>query len=294
MAAIDGRQYLADSRELTNRLLRKYLPAEDREPTSLHKAMRYSALADGKRLRPTLCLAAYEFCGGNADGEDLPVHFAMAALEMVHAYSLIHDDLPCMDDDDLRRGIPTCHKQFGEAMAVLAGDALHVAAFELMTRTESIEAIRELAEAVDTEGMLGGQVADIEAEGRDSITLEEVVNIHRRKTGALLRGSVRIGAILAGAEPGLLERLTSYAEKIGLAFQIVDDILDVVGDEQLLGKDIGSDSKNQKATYPAAVGLDRARKDARDLIRQAEEALGDKAGDNMLTYIARFIGQRDF
>jgi geranylgeranyl diphosphate synthase type II len=299
--AIDGRKYLEATRLLTDRLLDRYLPSEAAEPRSLHTAMRYSVMAGGKRLRPILALAAYEFCHGHPGRAPETVHRAMAALEMVHTYSLIHDDLPCMDDDDLRRGIPTCHKKFGEAVATLAGDALHVLSFELMASTGSIDVVLELAEAVGTSGMLGGQMADIEAEGRlvqhgraagDVITREEVENIHRRKTGALIRGSVRIGAILAGADRGTLDRLTTYGEKVGLAFQIVDDLLDIEGDQALLGKKVGSDSKNQKATYPGAVGIDKSRRVAAELIDGALAAL-DSDDDNILKYIARFIGQRE-
>jgi geranylgeranyl diphosphate synthase type II len=268
-----------------------YLPPVTVAPSSVHEAMRYSALAGGKRLRPILCLATYEACGGRIAGEHQPIHFAMAALEMIHSYSLIHDDLPCMDDDDLRRGIPTCHREFGEAMAVLAGDALHVVAFEMMARTGSIPAVLELARATGTQGMLGGQVADLEAEGKSSISKSTVVHIHTRKTGALIASSVKIGAILAGIDEPTLKKLTVYGEKIGLAFQIVDDILDVEGDELLLGKGVGSDTKNQKATYPAAVGIDRAREDAQMLIEDAIAATNDIGG--MLAYVARYIGQRE-
>jgi geranylgeranyl diphosphate synthase type II len=271
--------------------LSRYAPSTEAEPRSLHEAMRYSLLAGGKRLRPTLCLAAFEYCGGKPKAKDDPVHLAMAALEMVHTYSLIHDDLPCMDDDDLRRGLPTVHKKFGEALAVLAGDALHVVAFELMARTNSIAAVSELSAAVGTSGMLGGQVADLEAEGR-KVTEAEVSNIHTRKTGALIRGSVRIGAILAGADQKTLVRLTTYSEKVGLAFQIIDDVLDIEGDAKILGKKVGSDSKNQKATYPAAVGLEAAKARAGALIDEAL-ALFEPFDDNVLTYIARYIGQRE-
>ncbi len=287
---VDGRAYLEKGRALADRCLERYLPTEEVAPRELHAAMRYSALAGGKRLRPVLALSTYEYCGGSANGEDKPIHYAMAALESVHTYSLIHDDLPCMDDDDLRRGIPTCHKKFDEATAVLAGDALHVVAFELLARAGSIDAVRELAVAIGTEGMLGGQMADVRAEGRP-VTRAEVVDIHSRKTAALIRCAVRIGAILAGAEQGLLDRLTAYGEKIGLAFQIVDDILDIEGDQELLGKEVGSDTKNDKATYPGVVGLVQARDDAARLIDEAVAALG-REDDSVLKQIALFIGHR--
>ncbi len=288
---VDGKAFLESNRRLTDELLSRYAPSASVEPKSLHEAMRYSLMAGGKRLRPILCLAAYEYCGGIIRQQDSPVHFAMAALEMVHTYSLIHDDLPCMDDDDLRRGLPTVHKKFGEALAVLAGDALHVVAFELMARTGKVEAVTELSTAVGTQGMLGGQIADLEAEGHPA-TKPEIRNIHTRKTGALIRGSVRIGAILAATDTATLAKLTTYGEKIGLAFQIVDDILDVEGDAKILGKEVGSDSKNQKATWPGVVGMDQARKDAAELIDQALGLFGPDE-DNVLKYVARYIGQRE-
>ncbi len=289
--AIDGRKYLAEAKVLTDRLLDRLLPPEDAQPTTLHRAMRYSVMAGGKRVRPILALSAYEYCGGDPQEAPQTIHQAMAALETVHTYSLIHDDLPCMDDDDLRRGRPTCHKQFSEAIATLAGDALHVIAFELMASTGSSEVVLELARAVGTSGMLGGQMADIEAEGR-KVTRDEIAGIHRRKTAALIRASVRIGAILAGADKQLLDRLTTYGEKIGLAFQIVDDILDIEGDQALLGKEVGSDTRNDKATYPAAVGLEAARRDAAQLVDEALSCFGQD-DNNMLMWLARYIGQRE-
>lgn len=291
LAAIDGRTYLQRNRELVDRLLDKYSPSITEEPRSLHEAMRYSLMAGGKRIRPILCLASYEYCAGERSVLPESMERAMAALEMVHTYSLIHDDLPCMDDDDLRRGIPTCHKKFGEALAVLAGDALHVVAFQLMAQTGSTQAVLELATGVGTSGMLGGQVADIEAEERQ-VTKAEVVNIHTRKTGALIRGSVRIGALLANAPSRELGRLTTYGEKLGLAFQIIDDILDIEGDQRILGKKVGSDCKNQKATYPGAVGLEQARADAAKLVDEGL-ALFPGSEDNILKFLARFIGQRE-
>jgi len=289
--ALDGRKYMVRTKELTDRLLDQLLPAEDVDPKVLHQAMRYSVMAGGKRLRPILALAAYEYCGGDPDRAGQTVHKAMSALEAVHTYSLIHDDLPCMDDDDLRRGRPTCHKQFDEAIATLAGDALHVVAFEWMAETGSIDVVLELARAVGTSGMLGGQMADIEAEGR-TITREEIAEIHRRKTAALIAASVRVGVILAGADKTTLNRLSTYGRKIGLAFQIVDDILDIEGDQALMGKQVGSDTRNGKATYPAVVGLETARIEATRLI---DEALACFSGEeeNMLIWLARYIGKRE-
>ena len=276
MATDNTMTRVQEIQKLTDALLKKYLPPASEEPRILHEAMRYSVMAGGKRLRPMLALATFEYCGGLTDGEDLPIHYAMAALEMVHTYSLIHDDLPCMDDDDLRRGMPTCHKKFGEAVAVLAGDALHDIAFELLARTESTSSTLP---------------AYVEAEGRE-VTREDVVNIHRRKTGALIRCAVRLGAILAGADEQKLTRLTEYGEKTGLAFQIVDDILDIEGDQQLLGKKVGSDDKNQKATYPGAVGLEQARLDAARLLDEAVSVF-DSDEENLLTFAAAYIGQRN-
>ena len=288
--AVEAKTYLENGKALVDRLLDRYLPSGEVEPKSLHEAMRYSVMAGGKRLRPILALAAYEYCGGNLEGDDLPIHCAAAALELVHTYSLIHDDLPCMDDDELRRGMPTCHIKFGEAVAVLAGDALHDVAFGLLARGRSTEAVEELALAIGTEGMLAGQMADVEAEGRE-VSREEIINIHRRKTGALIRCSVRVGAILAGADEELLKRLTIFGEKIGLAFQIIDDILDIEGDQSLLGKKVGADSKMEKATYPGVVGIDQARLDAAALIDEAV-AVFDQYEENTLKYLARYIAQR--
>ncbi len=290
--AIDGQLYLEQKRQLTDRWLEFFLPPGDEDPQTLHQVMRYSVMAGGKRIRPILAYAAYEYCGGDLTGEQpQPIHFAMAALEMVHTYSLIHDDLPCMDDDDLRRGIPTAHKKYGEAAAVLAGDALHDIAFGLMARTGNIKTVIELADAIGTQGMIGGQNSDIEAEGRD-IDREGIIAIHTRKTAALIRCSVRVGQLLAEAGPELYERLSIYGEKIGLAFQITDDLLDIEGDQELLGRTIGSDDKMKKATYPGVVGVDVARNDARKLISEAIETFELSDRENMLCYIAEFIGKR--
>ena len=287
---VDIRTYFDENRKRVDGLLNQYLPSGDTEPKTLHAAMRYSVMAGGKRLRPILTLTAYEYCGGSYADDD-KIGKVMAALEMVHTYSLIHDDLPCMDDDDLRRGIPTCHKKFGEAVAVLAGDALHDIAFGLIAETGRAEVVTELAFAIGTQGMLGGQMADIEAEGHE-ISRAEIVNIHRRKTAALIRCSVRTGAILAGAEETTLEDLTDYGEKIGLAFQIIDDVLDIEGDQKLLGKKVGADSKKLKATYPAVVGIEQARGDAAELIDQAVAVVDNDTGST-LKEIALFIGRRD-
>lgn len=287
---VELKTYLKDIQKLTDKLLDKYLPSDDVPAQTLNRAMRYSVMAGGKRLRPILAYSTYEYCGGNLEGENLPIHYAMAALEMVHTYSLIHDDLPCMDDDDLRRGKPTCHIKFGEAEAVLAGDALHDIAFELLAKTGSIKVVEELAKAIGTLGMIGGQIADVEAEGKE-ITKNDIIDIHSRKTGALIKSSVRIGAILSNAPQDLLDRLSLFGEKIGLAFQIIDDILDIEGDEKLLGKSVGSDTNNKKATYPKVVGIEIARIDADILINNAI-AVFDKYDENILIHLANYIARR--
>jgi geranylgeranyl diphosphate synthase type II len=280
--------YVVEKRQVIDRYIDSYLPSPDQCPEKLHAAVRYSVMAGGKRLRPILALAAFETCGRESD----VIYPAAVALELIHTYSLIHDDLPCMDDDDIRRGQPTCHKKFGEAVALLAGDALHDLAFNLMARTGSSKAVLELTESIGTKGMLAGQMADMEAEGRE-ISLDEVIFIHKHKTGRLIRASLRIGAILAGASDDKFEIISGYGEKIGLAFQIIDDILDIEGDTETLGKPIGSDSKNRKATFPAVIGLELSRKTADKLITEAIEIIGQiMPQPESLIQIARYIGGR--
>jgi len=250
--------------------------------------MRYSMMAGGKRLRPALCYAAFEDCGGTGDAAD----WGASALEMVHTFSLIHDDLPCMDDDDFRRGMPTCHKKFGEAMAVLAGDALSILAFQVLAKSGSAEAVTVLAEALGSDGMLGGQVVDIESEGKPC-TLETVDYIHVHKTSALIEASLELGAVLAGASIERRKLYRDYGRAIGLAFQIVDDILDIESSTEALGKDVGSDVENQKATYPAVVGLDESKKQARVLVDRAVELAGRMGPrSSVLADLARFIVER--
>lgn len=271
--------YLSEARRQVDEALARYLP-EEREsasalcPARLAAAMRYSVMAGGKRLRPMLCLMAAEACGAPWDAA-LP---AACALEVVHTYSLIHDDLPAMDNDDLRRGRPTCHKAFDEATAVLAGDGLLTFAFELIARhARPVEAalgcVRVLAEAAGPEGMVGGQMADLQAEGRTDGTVEALEAIHRRKTGALLRASLRMGAIMAAAPAEEVEALDTYGRAVGLAFQIVDDLLDVQGDEAKLGKRVGKDSGLGKWTYPGFLGVEGSRRRARQLAEEAITAL---------------------
>lgn len=279
---------LMDKRELVEKHLEACLPSTDQYPQTLHAAIRYSVMAGGKRLRPLLAIAAFEAC----DGEGEIIYPAAAALELVHTYSLIHDDLPCMDDDAMRRGRPTLHRKYGEAVALLAGDALHDLAFRLMAQTGSAQAVLELAEAIGTNGMLAGQMADMEAEGAQ-VTEDDVAFIHAHKTGKLIRGSVRIGAVLAGASEDTLESISQYGERIGLAFQIVDDILDVEGDAHTLGKSVGSDTRNLKATFPRVIGLARSKEKANRLIEEAVEVITTAVTrPDCFVELARFIGGR--
>lgn len=270
---------IEDARRRVDEALAHYLPAADEGasvlcPSRLASAMRYSVLGGGKRLRPILCLLAAEACGADPD-DAMP---AACALELVHTYSLIHDDLPAMDDDDLRRGRPTCHKAFDEATAVLAGDGLLTLAFELLARhvrpaEAAIACVRALAEGAGPEGMVGGQMADLQAEGRTDATLPALEAIHRRKTGALLRASLRLGGLVAGADEARLRALDAYGRAVGLAFQIVDDLLDVEGDEAKLGKRVGKDSGLGKWTYPGLLGVEGSRRRAEALAEEAVEAL---------------------
>lgn len=251
------------------------LPPDTQEPTALYQSMRYSLFAGGKRLRPALTLATVEaLCGDVAAA--LPV---ASCVEMIHTYSLIHDDLPCMDDDDLRRGKPTNHKVYGEATALLAGDALLTQAFQVLgtipTQVDASVMLRivgELAKAAGSVGMVAGQMADMENEGRQA-NAETLAFIHANKTGALLTASVRIGALFAGADERQLQALTTYAQRIGLAFQIQDDILDVVGDAVKLGKAVGADAAHAKSTYPVLYGLEESREMVRRLTDEAHHAL---------------------
>lgn len=265
--------------------LDRLLPPEDKKPETIHKAMRYSVFAGGKRLRPALCVLAYRFCDGNDDELIFP---PACALELIHTYSLIHDDLPSMDNDDFRRGKKTSHKVFGEAIAILAGDALHAFAFELLAKSGKIDAIREVAENIGTEGLVGGQVVDIESENKE-ITEAELLFIHKNKTAALLRTSLRIGAIIANADDRRLSDITEYANNIGLAFQIVDDILDIKGDEKTLGKPIGSDEDKNKATYPRFYGLDKSYEEADKLVTAAKNAISHYDNSEIFCDIADFI-----
>ncbi len=277
--------------------INRYLPPETAVPSTIHRAMRYSATGGGKRLRALLAIAGCEAVGG--DRQKLgPL---VAALEMIHAYSLIHDDLPCMDDDDYRRGKLTNHKVFGEAMAVLAGDALLTHGFHLLSRlrylgvddSTIVRLLDELGRACGTDGLIGGQVSDMESEDKH-VSQQILEYIHTHKTGALFRASICCGAIVGGANQRQLAMIDSYADNFGLAFQITDDILDVVGDEAKLGKAVGSDERHLKATYVSLFGLDQAKTLAEKAIATAKEsitALGDNA--EPLHGLADFVISRD-
>lgn len=269
------REYLLEQQKQVEAELDRWVPSESTPPETIHRAMRYSLFAGGKRIRPLLCMEA-----ARAISDDTPgVEAAACALELVHTYSLIHDDLPALDNDDLRRGKPTCHKVFGEAMAILAGDALLTLGFQVLTGMDHVDGARrarmalELATAAGTpHGMVGGQVADLEGEGQEpSAPLLET--IHRAKTGALIRASVRIGALYAGAGEDQLRALSRFGEHIGLAFQIVDDLLDVERSSEELGKTAGKDAERRKITFPAVYGLEESRRMAEAERARAQEDL---------------------
>lgn len=262
---------------LVEKALQQVLPKESTKPATIHRAMRYSLLAGGKRLRPLLCLAAAEACSKDIGivKKVLPI---ACALECLHTYSLIHDDLPAMDDDDLRRGKPTCHKVFGEGMAILAGDALLTKSFELLSQIKPpkryplSQFLREMSVAAGSQQLISGQVADLEAEGK-KVTLADVRFVHERKTGAMIVLSLRLGGMMANATPKQLKSLTDFGKALGLAFQIVDDILDVTQSSQQLGKSAGKDLTAKKATYPAVIGLEASQKEAAKLTAKAHQAL---------------------
>jgi geranylgeranyl diphosphate synthase type II len=272
---MDLRQYLEQQQQIVDAALDAVVPPESQPPETIHRAMRYSLFAGGKRVRPILCMEAARAAGRSVIG----VERAACALELIHTYSLIHDDLPALDNDDLRRGRPTNHKIFGEAMAILAGDSLLTLAFQVLAQLPHASAetrvtlVNELAVASGTvEGMIAGQVRDIEGENEPP-TAERLDAIHRAKTGALLRASVRMGAIYGGATPEELQALTTYGEHIGLAFQIVDDVLDVEQSSEQLGKTAGKDARQHKITFPAVYGLEQSKQMARIQLQHSHEAL---------------------
>ncbi len=289
------RDFLAAQIRVVDKALNTWVPEETVDPSSIHRAMRYSLFAGGKRIRPILAVASAQAVTDSAKG----IENAAATLELVHTYSLIHDDLPALDNDDLRRGRLTCHKVFGDAIAILAGDALLTLAFEVLGRLPDINSdrkirlVEELSRAAGTVGgMIGGQVNDIEGE-RKPPTAALLDSIHRAKTGALLRASVRMGAIYSGATKPQLAALSQYGEHIGLAFQIIDDVLDVEESSEALGKTAGKDEAQQKITFPAVYGLDRSREMAEEERLAAHRALhgfADRA--ERLRQIADFVVQR--
>lgn len=294
-----AKEYLAECKKFIDESVPRYLPEKTAYPGNIHESMHYSLFAGGKRLRPCLLIAAAEAVGGSRY-DVLP--FAVAT-EFLHTYTLIHDDLPALDNDSLRRGKPTNHKVFGEAIAILAGDALLTQAFVLMTdslgmasipQKNLLRASHDMARALSSTGVIGGQVVDLESEGKpvDAETLEY---IHIYKTGFFFKSCVRCGAILSQATVSQIKALSSFGAHIGLAFQIIDDILDITGDRETLGKDIGSDIENEKATYPAFFGMEKSKAKAEDLVDQAIvclENFDERA--NPLREIARFFIQRTF
>ncbi|MBX7207681.1 MAG: polyprenyl synthetase family protein [Verrucomicrobiaceae bacterium] len=276
--------------------LDRFIPSAEASPPTIHKAMRHSVFAGGKRLRPVLCLAAAEACGGSADVA-MP---AACAVECLHTYSLIHDDLPCMDDDDFRRGVPTCHKVFGDGIAVLAGDALQALAFEFVARTPANDRftagdyVLELAVTAGSLHLIGGQVADLEGEGR-KLPMNELRYVHESKTAALLTTSVLLGAMSAGASDGQITALRKFGMATGLAFQVIDDILDVTQTSEKLGKSAGKDVAAEKSTFPALIGLEASREEARRLTAEAHDALTVFGESGLrLRQLADYLLQRDY
>ena len=290
------KDYLTLRSAEVDRTLDLFLPKADLKPATIHEAMRYSMFAGGKRLRPILCLAAAEACGG-AHEPALPL---ACAVECIHTYSLIHDDLPAMDNDDLRRGRPTSHKVYGEGIAILAGDALLTEAFAIAAQAQASKRysvavlIQEIANASGSRWLIAGQVADIEGEGKRA-TEADLRFIHEAKTAALLTASIRLGGMSANATPEQLEALTVFGKNLGLAFQVIDDILDVTQTSEKLGKSAGKDVTAQKATYPSVLGLDASRREAQRLTTLSMDALApfsEKA--EMLRAIAQYLLDRDY
>lgn len=295
MSLADPSRRIADWRTRFEQVLADHLPEENDDPAKLHQAMRYSALAGGKRFRPLLVYAVGESLGLGHDQLD-PV---AAAIEYIHAYSLIHDDLPAMDDDDLRRGRPTCHRAFDEATAILAGDALQALAFEVLSTlpcpdpSRALTVVAEVSRACGSLGMAGGQSLDLSAVGR-KISLEALDHMHRLKTGALICAAVRAPCILASASPEMTTQLTAYGDAIGLAFQVHDDILDVTGNPELIGKTTLADSERNKPTYPSIMGLSESREQARHLHSAALDHLRALEVDTtLLAWLADFVVSRD-
>ncbi len=292
----DLKAYLKSQQLLVDQALGKFLPRANAAPKTIHEAMRYSIFAGGKRLRPILTLSAAEACGGEPEAA-LP---SACAVEIMHTYSLVHDDLPAMDDDDLRRGRPTSHKVYGEGMAVLTGDALLTEAFTIIAETEPTaryslkEIIQEFSICGGSKKLIGGQVLDLEGEGKD-LTKAQLIKIHENKTAALLTTSLRLGGMTANATPKKLEALTTFGYNLGLAFQVIDDILDVTQSTEKLGKTAGKDESVNKATYPSILGLEKSKKEAARLTTKALDSLsifGKKA--THLEAIAHYLLDRDY
>ena len=293
---MDLKSYLSDRAALVDAAMNAYLPPVKERPSTIHEAMRYAIFAGGKRLRPVLCLAAAEACGGETADALAPA----CAVELMHTYSLVHDDLPAMDNDDLRRGRPTCHKVYGEGMAILCGDALLTEAFLVLSETPPTprygtrDYIAELAETGSSRKLIGGQVMDLDGEGK-KLTKRDLVRIHEAKTAALLTSSLRLGAMTANATPAKLAALTDFGHHLGLAFQVIDDILDVTQSTEVLGKTAGKDQAVEKTTYPSVIGLAASRNEAAKLTKAAMEALkplGKKA--SRLEEIASHMLEREY
>lgn len=283
---------LEQCRTLVDKRLEHWLPPVTDVPAKLHEAMRYSALAPGKRIRPALCMASCASVGADPEA----ALDAGCALELIHCFSLIHDDLPAIDDDDLRRGRPTCHVQFGEALAVLAGDALFALAFEVASHCSPdpvvlTSVVRTLANATGSQGLVGGEVLDVEAEGGDG-SMEDLVTIHKRKTGSLIAASCLIGGVLGGADAAQQKALAIFGEKVGLAFQVADDVLNVTSTAVELGKAAGSDEKKNKLTYPAFVGLEASRAESQRLLTEAIETVRVLPDPDQLVELAEYCVAR--
>lgn len=292
----DLKAYLSERCQFVDDALNRLIPTAATRPSTLHQAMRHSVFAGGKRLRPILCLAAAEACGGLVDD----AVYNACAVECLHTYSLIHDDLPCMDDDDMRRGVPTCHKVYGEAIALLAGDALQALAFELVSKTPVAQRhpaalmVLELARTAGSLHLVGGQVADLEGEGK-KLQLEDLRFVHEGKTAALLTTSVKLGGMSANATQEQMQGLHDFGMATGLAFQIIDDILDVTQTSEKLGKSAGKDVASEKSTYPALMGLDASREEAHRLTAASHKALevfGEAGG--RLRQLADYLLARDY
>jgi geranylgeranyl diphosphate synthase type II len=294
---VNIKTYLVSRQKLIERALDRYLPKANTRPATLHRAMRYSLFAGGKRLRPILCLAAAQACGGKI-GSALSL---ACAVECIHTYSLVHDDLPSMDNDDFRRGRPTCHKIFGDGVAILAGDALLTIAFEIVSsakptsRYDTSKLLREIAVAAGSQKLIAGQVADLEAEGRN-VKRDQLQFIHQNKTAAILKSSVRLGAMSANADARKLSAVSRFGQRLGLAFQIIDDILDVTQTSEILGKSAGKDAAAKKATYPAVIGLEKSRAEARRLTRQAHNTLSvfSNRDAEPLHALANYLLEREY